>query len=139
MSDFITAGGSVFGALQADKAAEDNAQMAELNAFLAIKQSKEDARRIGVLASKVISAQRAAYGASGVTLEGSPLDVIEESAANAELDILTAKQQGKAAAFGLSQQAEQYRAEGRTAKTLGFINAGASAFSGAEKIAFGGG
>lgn len=90
---------------QADQAA-DQAQQA----------ARENARRQSIEARKRIGLMRANYGASGVAIEGSALDVLEESAANAELDRLTILQGG-------SIQAGRYRAAGNAAFATGISGA----------------
>ena len=65
---------------------ERNRQIADRNARMALDQAevdKESARRQG---RRQLGAIRAAYGASGFELAGSPLDVLEDSAAELALD-----------------------------------------------------
>lgn len=50
------------------------------------REGEQTVRLQRSLARKEIGATMAAYGASGVTLEGSPLEVLHESFANAEMD-----------------------------------------------------
>lgn len=76
---------------------------------------------------------RAAYGASGVSLEGSPLDVLENSAAEAELDALTIRYKGKVGAMGSESEAATQRARASNAKTEGYYNAGTALLGGANK------
>ena len=76
----------------------------------------------------------AGYGASGVTLEGTPLDVLEESAANAELDALTIRHQGELAARGYENTAtlDTFAASG--ARTGGYISAVDELLTGGAKL-----
>lgn len=101
----LTVASSMQQAKQADKAADQAKQAA-----------RENARRQSIEARKRIGLMRANYGASGVAIEGSPLDVLEESAANAELDRLTILQGG-------SIEAGRYRAAGKAAMVRGIGSA----------------
>jgi hypothetical protein len=81
----------------------------------------ENARRPSVDAKKQIGRMRAQFGAAGVTMEGSPLDVLEESARTAELDRLTIIQGGRVQArkYQLGGQNALYGSIGSSASTLG--------------------
>lgn len=101
-------------------AAEFNARSAEQEA--AAKESlirQEAARRMGTIRSQI--------GKSGATTAGTPLLVLAESAANAEIDALSAQYTGQ-------RQAALYRAGGANAKAQGRVMAGASLLSGMGKI-----
>jgi len=54
---------------------------------------------------------RAAYGASGLSLEGSPLDVLEATAVEQSLDVEKTLYTGEVVAAGLTDQAAQARAQ----------------------------
>ncbi len=110
----------------AQAAAEFNAKVAENNASSAKLQAKEEERRHRIVARKRIGATRAAIGASGISLEGSPLDVLEENAANAELDALTIRHAGEVANIDFLNRARVERFKGRQAKTNSFFNAGST-------------
>jgi hypothetical protein len=83
-----------------------NANMAHQNAVLAKQQSVEDARRLEIQGQKALGSIRAATGASGVQMEGSPLDVLEQSARNVELDRLTVLHAGQVKAISYENQAQ---------------------------------
>lgn len=93
-------------------AADYNADVAEQNAQLAEMQSAEEERRARIRSKKELGDIRANYGASGVQLEGSPLDVLESSAMNAELDALSIRHQGqiKSQLFRNEALLERYKA-----------------------------
>ena len=71
-----------------------NADQKERNATIAGAQSVEDERKMRIYGRKALGGIRAAYGASGVTTDGSPMDVLQESAANAELDSMNVRYKG---------------------------------------------
>lgn len=70
------------------QALEHNAELKERNANQIDRATAEDERRLRIQNRRVIGGMRADYGASGITLEGSAMDVLEESAAAAEHDAL---------------------------------------------------
>lgn len=129
---------SVIGALnqgqQAKSAAEYNAAVANNNAIAARQQAAANAAAQQRKARLQIGSMRAGYGASGVGLEGSPLDVLEQSAAMAELDrqnILyggTLRSQGYQATAGLELM------RGDAAETGSYLSAGSALLSGAAKM-----
>jgi len=63
-----------------------NAQVAEANAAAARTSAELDAERTREAGLRLLATQRAQYGASGVTLEGTPTDVILGTAEEIELD-----------------------------------------------------
>lgn len=72
----------------------DNAKLAEDNATLSREQSINDADRIRQINRRLVGAQKAAYAKSGVTLEGTPDDVIYDSSLQGELDALLTSYKG---------------------------------------------
>jgi hypothetical protein len=76
------------------------------NSALALSQAKEDERRLRVQNQMQLGDMRAEYGASGVTTDGSPLEVMKQSARNAELDALTVRHAGALKAWGYINQAK---------------------------------
>lgn len=133
----------VAGALQSASAAADsaryNASIADRNAGIARDQAAADEGAFRRDIARRQSAARAAYGASGVTMEGSPLDVLESSATNAEYDALNIRYKGELKALGYSGDAEVNRARAGMAETQGAVNAGAALFGGFGKAMSGGG
>jgi hypothetical protein len=129
MSTLAIAGGimSATGAIAQGNAAraagEYNAQLAEQNAVLAQQQAAEEERRFRVGANKRLGAMRAAYSASGVTMEGSPMDVMEESMRTSEIDALTIRQGGRASASAYQSEAQLARMGGRTRQQAGYLSA----------------
>jgi hypothetical protein len=112
-----TVGLTVASSVQQRKAANNAADQAQ-------QAARENARRQSIEARKRIGLMRANYGASGVAIEGSALDVLEESAANAELDRLTILHGG-------TLDANRYRAAGRAAFAQGVTSAAGDLLGGA--------
>lgn len=119
--------GGVLGAVGAasqGKAAQSSANYNAQSALIE-SQSRETAQR--TQAARQLGTMRAAIGKSGATSEGTPLMVLAESAANAEIDALNTRQSGQ-------RQADLYRAQGANARKQGNITAGTSLLTAATKI-----
>lgn len=115
------------------RASEYNANVAEMNAEQAILISAQDERRQRIIARKELGSIRAAYGASGVSMEGSPMDVLAESTANAELDALNIRYAGQAKAAGLRDEASYERFRAKETRAAGVLGAAASLLSGGAR------
>jgi hypothetical protein len=130
---------SAIGQIQQGKAAkqagEYNALTAERNALVARQQASAEATAQQREASQRLGAIRAAYGASGVTVEGSPLDVLSDSASLAELDRQTIEYKGSLRALGYEDTAALDRAQGKSAQRAGYMGAASSVLMGASDIA----
>lgn len=117
----------------AKKEANYNAAISERNAGIARDQAAADAEAQGRFARQKIGAARAAYGASGVTQEGSPIDVLAMSAANAELDRQNILYKGELRATGYQDTANLDRMRGSSAVKRGYGEAASSILTGAGK------
>jgi hypothetical protein len=129
----MSAIGGIAQGQQAKSAHNYNAQIAERNAVAARQQASADAAAQQRHARQVLGAARANYGASGVTLEGSPLDVLEMSAANAELDRQNILYKGSLRAMGYESDADMERMQGRSAQAAGYTRAASSVLTGTYK------
>lgn len=110
-----------------------NAQLAQRNAGIARDQAAADADAQARHARRVIGGARAAYGASGITMEGSPLDVLEMSAANAELDNRSILYKGELRAMGYEDTAGLDLMRGDAARQTGGERAGSAILLGAGR------
>lgn len=125
---YIAAAGAVvstYGAIQQGKAAQGAADYNAQSALLE-GQSRENAQRAS--ASRDQARIRANIGKSGATTAGTPLMVLAESAANAEIDALNTR-------YTAERQADVYRAGGANARRQGNIMAGTSLLQAAGKFA----
>lgn len=122
-----TVGGTVLQAGAARSAGKAEAAAAEFNARNAQMeaQSRESAQRAE--SERRLGTIRAQIGKSGATSAGTPLMVLAESAANAEIDALNTRYTGM-------RESALYRAQGANAKRQGNIAAGTSLLSGFGKI-----
>jgi|SRR3954469_528725 len=101
------------------EAANDfNAKKNEEQAQLTLSQSAEDERRARIQSQQALGDMRANYSASGVTLEGSPLDALRFSAENAELDALTIRHQGDVKAWAYRNNATLDKFESAASSAL---------------------
>lgn len=117
----VSAYGSIQQGKAAQKAGDYNAQAAILEG-----QSRENAQRAE--AERSMGRIRANIGKSGATTAGTPLMVLAESAANAEIDALNTRSTA-------SRQSDVYRAGGDNARRQGNIMAGTSLLQAAGKFA----
>lgn len=117
----------------AKEAGEYNARQAEEAAAQTREQMIQDERQLRAMARKHIGETRASYGAGGVTMEGSPMAVLEESAANAEADAQAIKRGGMARASAYERDAAMSRRSGSNAETTGYFGAAGSLLQGASK------
>ena len=130
------------------QAAERDKLVADQNRTLALQNGEiaaDDQRREN---RRTLSAIRAAYGASGLTQEGAPLEVLQDSAFEGELDAQRAAYEGKVKAresavqmLGLQDraaiaglEASAARSRGKSAMTIAYLNAGASIAGGIGSI-----
>ena len=131
----ISAALGALGAVQESRASaaasEFNAKVAENNAVIAEQTAAADERRARRESARRIAGSRAAFGAAGVALEGSPLDVIEDQASDAEVDALNLRYRGRLEANNYRAQAGLDRANARNARTRGVIKAGTALLGGA--------
>lgn len=116
-------------------AAEHNAQVALVNAQIARSQGAADVATVDRAKAQKIGAARAAYGASGVTIEGSPLDVLERSAWNAELDKQNVLYKSNLKAMGYEDQSAMEMVRAKNARSGAAVRAGSEILLGAAKAA----
>lgn len=131
----ISAIGAIQSANSQAAAAEYNKDVAKRNRTMALGETRlaiedkqlENRRQMGSI--------RAAYGSSGLQLDGSPLDVLEDTAVEQAYDVSKIKYQGRVKAAGYAEQAALFKAEAKSAKTAGMIGA-ASAIIGGVSTGF---
>jgi hypothetical protein len=97
--------GTVVSAVSQRSASQYNAQIADQNAMIARNNAEFNAEQQQRAARLKIGAATANYGASGISMEGSPPDVLESSARNAEIDRQAIIYQGQVRAAGYTDQA----------------------------------
>lgn len=133
MGEIFQAAGAVAEGEAQYKAAKYNAALARKNASYIRGQSISDAYKSNIEGRKQIGEMRASYAASGVTIEGSAFDVLQESARAAKQDEMNLRYQGERQAQAVEQGATLTEFEGKMAKTMGYVKAAGHVASGASK------
>jgi hypothetical protein len=130
---------SVAGAMSAAdaqaQAANYNAMVARNAATAAQQQAQQTAEIQQRQAKQQLGAISVGYGASGVTSEGSPLDVLASSASNSELDRQNIIYHGNLQAAGYGDEASLDAARVGSAQTAGMTSAAGLLLSGGSKVA----
>jgi hypothetical protein len=115
--------------------ADYNAAVAEEDAKAAKAKAEYDEKAHRENVRKILATQRALYGKSGVSMEGSPLLVMEDTQKQGELDALAIRYGGDVASARSRSEANLARMTGRNnayAAKGGYIQAGSTLLSGAE-------
>lgn len=131
-------GVSVIGSLTQSQAQSNasnfNATVANQNAQISIDQGNAAALQQGIAAQRKIGTMKAAYGASGVSVDsGSPLDVLADSVRSAVLDQQITKYNYGLRALGYQQTAALDSSQAKNATTSGYLNAGSALLSGGAR------
>jgi hypothetical protein len=126
----ISAYGQLYSGQAAKQAGEYNAAMSERNAMLARQKAAEDERVFRTQTRRKMGEMRAAIGASGVTTEGSPFEVLEDSAAQAEMDALRIRYSGEMQATNFMADAQLQRYQGSASQTGSYFGAAGSLLGG---------
>jgi type IV secretory pathway VirJ component len=126
--------GTVYSASQEQKMADYNADVAAQNAQMAEDKAAYDAKMHNREVRRVLANQRSLYGKSGLSEEGSPLLVMEDSLKQGAMDALAIRYGGDVEASKQRSQANLFRMQGKNIMTSGAINAGTTLLSGASKL-----
>ncbi|KXK32101.1 MAG: hypothetical protein UZ01_00642 [Candidatus Brocadia sinica] len=118
--------GSLYSGSQQAAAAHTQAKLSRLQAEAEDERAQTEAGAIRRKARELFSTQRAAYAASGVRLEGTPLLVMAETIRESEKDILNLYKQADARKLAFITQAGVFEAAGKAAKTASYWNAGST-------------
>ena len=128
--------GAISSGNAAGQAGDYNAQVNERNAAIVRSQAAMAAGQQERSGYKKLGAMRAAYGASGVSgTDGSALDVLADSASQAELDRQNILYRGDLQAMGYSDQAALDRFGAKNARRKGYMDAAGIIMGGAGQMA----
>ena len=134
----IAAGAGVYSADQQRRAgnqqADYNAAVAEEDAKAAKAKAEYDEKAHRENVRKILATQRALYGKSGLSMEGSPLLVMEDTEKQGELDALAIRYGGDVASARARSEANVAKMTGRNnayAAKAGYMQAGSTLLSGA--------
>jgi hypothetical protein len=134
----IGTGVSVYGQIQQGKSqaaqAEYNAKLAKRNAKSARENAEYEARQKRRGTARLIGKQRALYAKAGVTMEGSPLDVLQETAAQGEMDALMIERGYAQQGAAYKSQSELAKMRARHYKQQGYFGAGSTLLTGGGQI-----
>lgn len=108
--------------------------MGQFNADQTRHQTAEEVRIQKVMGRKALGSIHAAIGASGIQTEGSVLDVLEESAANAKLDELKVQHAGDLKAYAYKMGAEAAGSQADYARQSGQYGQAAGILSGTGSL-----
>lgn len=123
--------GDIYGGFSEAGALRTEASAYKANAKLARERARIDEFRQRNLSYKALSSIRAGYGAAGVvSTEGSALDVLEESAATAELDALLIRHAGEVQARNYEAAAKAAKSRARGAEVGGVLSGVGKIFGG---------
>ncbi len=111
----LSAVSAISSANQQKAASKYNQQVAENQAIAARQQAGANAEMQRRSSEKKIGSMQASYAASGVSIEGSALDILEESARNAEMDRQNIIYGGELRAIGSEGTAMLEKSQGERA------------------------
>ena len=135
--------GFAYGAYAADQAGDAQEDLGNWNADVAAKQAddalargRETERRQRIGIRQTIGAQRAAFAAQGVDVsDGSALEVVQDTAALGELDLITIRNNAAREAWGYRVGETDYRYKAQMAGYAGNQQAAGTILTGAASIA----
>lgn len=125
----ISAGSSIAGGFAANKASKREAGLLDDQSRLAQSEAAAEAQRVANQNRKFLKRQKLAFIKAGVTLDDSPLFVLEETLKEGQEEVTAISRRGGARARVFAGRAEQTRGQGRAALISGFGNAASSAFN----------
>ena len=117
----LKAAGQVTSGYEANEAYEFNAGVARANAQAVKASSEFDIYRMKKAKKRFASAQVAGYSKAGVKLEGSPIEVMIDSAADAEIDMFINKYNAQTKQSQLESEAQQSERAGKSAIRQGIL------------------
>ena len=143
MSMAMTAVGtmvSAIGAIQQANAQsamyEQQAKINEMEASDSVERGMEEQREHRRKVQLLMGKQKAAYGASGLSAgDGTPVDMLEDTAYMAELDAATIRYNAQRERWGHLNNANINRASAKNARTAGKWNAFSTILGGATTVA----
>lgn len=120
------------------KAAEYNADMAEISARDTLQRGADAGAERRMQARRVAAQQTERMSAMGVsTTSGTPLDILTETAGYGELDALTASNNAQREAWGIRGGAKLERYQGKMAARGGKLTAAGTFLGGAANSYYG--
>lgn len=112
---------------------ESNAKLSEMEAASFIEASKQEQDKLSRQRRKAMGEQVGMYSAAGVSLVGSPLDVLAETAGQYEQDILNAQWSGEQKSRAKLYEASLARWQAQQTREAGAYNAYGTSLLGKAK------
>lgn len=137
----VGAAGALSSGAQQSALSEYNAKVSEANALATKQASLEEEDKHRQNAHRLLSDQAGTFAASGVDLEGSPLEIMSQTAAQAERDAITIRNSGSVAEAQQRSQAAMDRLSAKSATSSSYWKAGSSLLTGVSSMSriYGGG
>ena len=129
-----TAVGAIAGGQQQATSAKIYAQLAERDAELARRRALREERSVRDRAERLRGTIRARTGRAGVTLEGSPVELLAQTTTDEESDVAAIRETGEAAAHRSLVEAAERRFSGETTEALAYLRAGSSLLGGIPSL-----
>lgn len=129
-STVLSAGGSIYGGMQASQSAKEEAALQRQQGDLAAAEASRNATDEAYNQTQNVTRQKMAFLANGVTLEGSPLEVLAETKNQGQRSVNAILQQGAAQKNLSYQSAQVTQNKGRAALISGVLQAGSTTASG---------
>lgn len=127
----LMAAGTLYQARQQRTSAEYQAKVDEVNATVTRQQTNaEEEQRRRAMAMELGRNRAAAYESGFNPGGGSFLNLLTDSAAEMELDVLTARYRGQLEALGLQTDADVNRRNAKAATRTGYLNAFSTLYGG---------
>lgn len=121
----IQAGATIIKGFQARSAANSEADRLREQANIALQESRRDAEQQAREITSFQSSQAHTYASSGITLEGSPVVVLEQTRKLGQQQVDAVIRRGMAQSNLINQQADAQRKAGRNALIGAFVSAAA--------------
>lgn len=126
----VNAIGALKQGASADAAGRYNEAVANIEALDALKRGSNEESRYRRELAQVSGQQRSEAGARNVARSGTALDLIEDTAAIGEEDIVTIRNNAAREAFGLRTQGAEMKRQGRASKRTSRLQAAGSLLTG---------
>lgn len=127
----VSAGSSVMGGIEANKAAKAEANLQREQGDIAAREAQFNAENEAFSQTQSVQRQRLAFLSNGVSLEGSPLDVLAQSKKYGQSQVDAILRQGSAQKSLAYQSANITRNKGRAALTSGIMQGVGTGLQGA--------
>jgi hypothetical protein len=126
----VSAGSAIYSGVQQKHAADTNAELARREGNQQQDAAVAQAEKIRKAGRAAAGQANAAMAASGVSIgEGTPIRINEQIYADSESDAYSTLLTGTRRQQSANDQAGMLQYEGNTARTAGYLNAGASLLS----------